>query len=89
MKTRLHRFRSVYCLEMTATSYARVLLIVHSIFSAEKRNFIQNKAKELDLSGLCKHGFPLGIIAVEGREERVNNYMKQIKVSKHHASQSY
>ena len=74
---------------MTATSYARVLLIVHSIFSAEKRNFIQNKAKEFDLSGLCKHGFPLGIIAVEGREERVNNYVKQIKVSKHHASQSY
>lgn len=60
-------------------SNARALLTFHHILSSRKKTIIQKSAKELGLVGICKVGYP-GVLAVEGGEQPVRQYVREIKV---------
>ncbi|THH10009.1 hypothetical protein EW145_g1628 [Phellinidium pouzarii] len=60
-------------------SYARALLKFHHILSSQKKRTIRHSARDLGLVGICKVGYP-GVLAVEGSEEQVGCYVREIKV---------
>lgn len=62
-----------------AVRNARALLTFHHIILSEKRRIIKQSAKENGLHGICKIGYP-GVLAVEGHEEKVAAYVREIKV---------
>ena len=62
------------------TSYSRALLTFHHILSSKKKKVIREAARERHLCGICKIGYP-GVLAVEGGQEQVGDYVRQIKVS--------
>lgn len=59
---------------------ARILLTFHHILSEKKKAVIRKDARELGLIGICKVGYP-GVLAVEGKDEHVAQYVRGIKVS--------
>ena len=58
---------------------ARILFIFHHILSEKKKFTIRKDARELDLIGICKTGYP-GVLAVEGKKERIAGYGRIVKV---------
>lgn len=58
---------------------ARALLTFHHIISTRKKRTIRKAALDLEVYGICKVGYP-GILAVEGTEEKVGKYVREIKV---------
>jgi len=52
-----------------------IKIILHSI---TKRSEILHQAKELQLTGILKHGFP-GIVIVEGELQNVLEYVRRIQ----------
>lgn len=62
-----------------ASPNARLLLTFHHILSGKKKAFIRKEARELELHGICKVGYP-GVLAVEGGEDSVSAYAHGIKV---------
>lgn len=58
---------------------ARILLTFHHILSKKKKAVITSEARKLGLVGICKVGYP-GVLAVEGKEVQVLNYVREIKV---------
>lgn len=59
--------------------YARALLVLHHIRAKRKKVTIQQAAKVLNLTGICKIGYP-GILAVEGEEKQVREFIRIVKV---------
>ncbi|KAH8117606.1 hypothetical protein DFH11DRAFT_1031937 [Phellopilus nigrolimitatus] len=57
---------------------SRALLTFHHILSSQKKRIIRHSARELNLTGICKIGYP-GVLAVEGREAQVGRYVREIK----------
>ena len=58
---------------------ARILFVFHHILSEKKKVIIRKDARELGLIGICKTGYP-GVLAVEGKKERIARYGRVIKV---------
>lgn len=61
------------------TTYCRALLTFHHILSTRKKEIIKDSARKLNLVGVCKVGYP-GVLAVEGSELQVKQYIREIKV---------
>lgn len=61
------------------TMHSRALLTFHHILSSRKKDAIRSVAKDLDIVGICKVGYP-GILAVEGEDIHVKRYVREIKV---------
>ncbi|KAI5119091.1 hypothetical protein M0805_004863 [Coniferiporia weirii] len=59
-------------------SNARALLTFHHILSSKKKRVIWQSSRDLRLAGICKVGYP-GVLAVEGSEESVGRYVREIK----------
>jgi acylphosphatase len=57
---------------------SRAFFWFHHIRSPMKRKLINSRAKDLDITGVCKHGYP-GMLLVEGEESSVKKYIKEIK----------
>jgi hypothetical protein len=57
---------------------ARFLIYFHHIMSGKKRVAIVEQARDLDLGGYSKHGFP-GIVIVEGFDYNVLEYVRRIQ----------
>lgn len=56
----------------------RQLIYSHHIIAAEKRAAIATFARELELGGLVKHGWP-GLIVVEGDRDDVEEYVRRLR----------
>lgn len=61
------------------TMYSRALLTFHHILSSRKKDAIRSVAKDMDIVGICKVGYP-GILAIEGEDFCVKRYIREIKV---------
>lgn len=62
------------------STHARALLVFHHIRSPRKKAAIAEYAKDQGLNGICKVGYP-GVLAFEGEERPVRDYIRQIKVA--------
>lgn len=62
----------------TNEEFSRYWIYSHHIYNKQKRDEIQTKAKELNLTGFCLPGKP-GIICVEGPRKSCEDWWKHIK----------
>ena len=58
---------------------SRALLTFHHILSSKKKEVIRKVAKETNIYGICKIGYP-SVLAVEGEEGNIKRYVREIKV---------
>lgn len=64
--------------EIKKVIIVRVFIYFHHIKSERKKKEIVNNAKELNLSGLWKEGFP-GLLLAEGNRDDINEYIRILK----------
>ena len=62
----------------TSTTVSRRLLWFHHIKAKSKRKDAVAFARELDLGGFSKPGYP-GVVVVEGRRENADEYVRRLR----------
>lgn len=62
----------------TMTSYSRALLFFHHIKNKNKRLYIREHAQDLNVTGICKTGFP-GVLVVQGETTELKRYVADVK----------
>ncbi|KAK6337442.1 RWD domain containing [Orbilia blumenaviensis] len=59
-------------------AFSRVFFMFHHIRSKTKRKSIRTLAESMNITGVCKHGYP-GFLYVEGEDSSIAKYVKEIK----------